>query len=164
MRPEERNAVYVNMMVDSLKRKQQILTFLYDCTKDQEQLLKDEDMDADAFMQLIDAKGERIDELTTIDEGFDTMFRLVKEEIEKNREDYREEIQKMQKLISEVSELGVQIQALEQQNSGHFKTYLARHRKEIHDFNMNNRTANSYYQNMANAHKPQTSYFFDETK
>ena len=164
MGPKERNAVYVNMMLDSLKRKQQILVFLYDCTKDQEQLLKDEDMDPDAFMQIIDAKGERIDELASIDEGFDTMFRLVKEEIEKNRESYRAEIQEMQRLISEVSELGVQIQALEQQNSSHFKTYLARHRREIHDFNMNNRTANSYYQSMANAPKPQTSYFFDETK
>ena len=164
MEAAARNAVYVNIMLDSLKRKQQILSFLYDCTKDQEQLLKDENMDPDAFKQLIDAKGERIEELSTIDDGFDTIFHLVKEEIEKNRENYREEILQMQKLITGVSEIGVQIQALEQQNSGHFKTYLARHRKEIHDFNMNNRTAGAYYQNMADAHKPQTSYFIDEKK
>jgi hypothetical protein len=157
-------AVYVDMMVDSLKRKQQILTFLYERTKEQERLLIDEDMDPDEFKLLVDAKGERLEELNTIDEGFDRLFNAVKKEIQANRDKYREQIQKMQSLIKVISDLGVQIQALEQQNSGHFQTYLARHRKVIHDFYVNNKTANAYYQNMAHAHKPQTSYFFDETK
>lgn len=164
MEEKKRNAVYVDMMVDSLKRKQQILSYLYDRTKEQERLLIDEDMNPDEFKALVDAKGARLEELNTIDEGFDALFNLVKQEIQKNRVDYREQIQTMQLLIKEISDLGVQIQALEQQNSGHFKTYLARHRKTIHDFHVNSRTANTYYQNMAHAHKPQTSYFFDETK
>lgn len=164
MDEKSRNAVYVNMMRDSLVRKKQILSFLYDATKEQEQLLKNEDMDPDDFKRLIDEKGERIEELNTIDEGFDTLFRLVKKEIEENRQDYRDEILQMQKLIAEIAEAGVQIQALEQQNSGHFKTYLARNRKAIRKFHVNSKTAGAYYQNMANAHKPQTSYFFDEKK
>lgn len=161
---KKRNAVYVTMMVDSLKRKKEILSYLYERTKEQERLLIDENMDPDAFKALVDAKGERIEELNTIDEGFDTLFKLVKQEIQTNRDDYREQILQMQVLIKEIADMGVQIQALEQQNSGHFKTYLARHRKTIRDFHVNNRTANTYYQNMAHSHKPQTSYFFDETK
>lgn len=164
MDASERNSVYVNMMVDSLKRKQQILSFLYECTKEQEQLLKDEEMDADSFQHLVDAKGERIQEINSIDDGFDTLFNLVKQELQENREYYRGEILQMQKLIAEISELGVQIQALELQNCEHFKTYVARHRRMIREFHESNKTASAYYQNMANSHKPQTSYFFDETK
>lgn len=161
---QTQNDVYVRMMVDALKRKKEILVFLYDKTKEQEQLLKDEQMSQDAFQATIDAKGEKIDALNELDDGFDTLFKYVKEEIEKNRMAYKEEIQTMQKLIGEVSELGIQIQALEHQNSGHFKVYLANQRKAIKEFHVNNKTASSYYQNMANTHKSEQSYFFNEAK
>ena len=77
---------------------------------------------------------------------------------------YKGEIQEMQKLIGEVSELGIQIQALEHQNSGHFKVYLANQRKAIKEFHVNNKTASRYYKNMANTHKSEQSYFFNEAK
>lgn len=47
MERQNENSVYVNMMVDSLKRKKQILLFLLEKTKKQESLLKDEEMDPD---------------------------------------------------------------------------------------------------------------------
>ena len=39
---ENENSVYVHMMVDSLKRKKQILMTLLSLTREQEQLLKDD--------------------------------------------------------------------------------------------------------------------------
>lgn len=164
MEEQNRNNVYVRMMVDALKRKKEILAFLYEKTKEQEQLLKDEGMSQDAFQATIDAKGEKIDDLNEIDEGFDTLFKYVEEEITKNRMAYKGEIQEMQKLIGEVSELGIQIQALEHQNSGHFKVYLANQRKAIKEFHVNNKTASRYYKNMANTYKSEQSYFFNEAK
>ncbi len=164
MNGESQNSVYVHMMVDALKKKKKILTFLQEKTKEQETLLKDEEMDIDIFQRIIDEKGEKIEELNQLDEGFDNLFRQVEKEITSNRENYREEIMEMQQLIGEVSEMGIQIQALEHQNSGHFKVYLANQRKNIREFHMSNRTASSYYQNMANVHKPEQSYFFNETK
>lgn len=158
------NGVYVGMMVDTLKRKKEILEFLYEKTKEQELLLKDDEMDEEKFQVTINEKGEKIEELNTIDEGFDALFKYVEKEIKANKNAYKEEIQLMQKLIGEVSELGIQIQALEHQNSGHFKVYLANQRKMIREFNVNNKTTSSYYQNMANVHKSEQSYFFNETK
>ncbi len=158
------NRVYVDMMVDTLRRKKKILLFLQEKTREQEILLKDEQMDPDLFQALIDEKGVKIEELNQIDEGFDALFRNVEKEITANREEYKSEILEMQRLIGEVSELGIQIQVLEHQNSGHFKVYLANQRKTIREFHVNNRTASSYYQNMANAHKSEQSYFFNETK
>lgn len=164
MEQENNNSVYVNMMVDSLSRKKKILEYILVKTREQENLLKDEEMDPDAFQAIIDEKGEQIDELNKIDEGFDTLFSYVEKEIKENRMAYRKQIEQMQQLIGEVSELGIQIQALEHQNSGHFKVYLANQRKLIRDFNVNSRTTTSYYQNMANVPKTEQSYFFNKTK
>mgnify|MGYP004509900261 FL=1 len=159
-----REEVYVNMMVDTLERKKTILEKLLHQTREQEALLKDEEMDVETFQNIIDRKGEEIEKLNQMDEGFDTLFRYVEKEITANRMTYKIQIQKMQKLINEVSELGIQIQALEHQNSGHFKIYLANQKQSVKKFYTNNRTAANYYQNMANAHKPGSSYFFNETK
>lgn len=164
MRNENRNRVYIDMMVDTLQRKKNILMFLLEKTRQQETLLKDDEMNPDDFQALIDEKGTKIELLNQMDEGFDALFRSVEQEITSNREEYKEEILEMQKLIREVSELGIQVQALEHQNSGHFKVYLANQRKKIRDFHVNHRTASSYYKNMANAHKQEQSYFFNETK
>ena len=164
MDQENNNSVYVNMMVDSLDRKKRILEYILVKTREQESLLKDEEMDPEAFRAIIDEKGEQIDELNKIDEGFDTLFSYVEKEIKENRMTYRKQIEQMQQLIGDVSELGIQIQALEHQNSGHFKVYLANQRKLIRDFNVNSRTTTSYYQNMANVPKTEQSYFFNKTK
>lgn len=164
MDKQSQDRVYVGMMVDTLRRKKEILTFLYKKTKEQELLLKDDEMDPEKFQATIDEKGAKIEELNEIDEGFDALFKYVEREIKANRYAYQEEILLMQKLIGEVSELGIQIQALEHQNSGHFKVYLANQRNMIREFHVNNKTTSSYYQNMANVHKPDQSYFFNETK
>lgn len=164
MEQENTNGVYVNMMVDSLNRKKRILEYILVKTREQENLLKDEEMDPDAFQAIIDEKGDQIDELNKIDEGFDTLFSYVEKEIKDNRMVYRAQIEQMQQLIGEVSELGIQIQALEHQNSGHFKVYLANQRKAIREFHVNNRTTSSYYQNMANVPMPEQSYFFNKMK
>lgn len=156
----DKNAVYIDMMADSLRRKREILQFLYDRTKRQEMLLVDEDMDTDEFKKLIDEKGVFIDELTRIDEGFDRLFGYVEKEIQANRMQYKEQIQKMQKMISEIVELGVQLQALEQQNTEHFEIFLNKKRKMIRTFHEGERTVNKYYQNMSG----QNPYFFDQSK
>ena len=97
-----------------------------------------------------------------IDEGFDALFKKVEKEITVHKKNYLTEIVTMQKLISAVSDLGLRIQALEAQNSERFKIYLASKRKQIHDYHVNSQTASRYYQNMANSHRPEQSYYFNE--
>lgn len=160
MAAADSNAVYVNMMADALKRKLEVLEFIYDRTKRQEALLVDDDMDTDVFMQIIKEKNTHIDELTRIDEGFDRLFHYVEAEIQKNKNMYKEQIQQMQNNISAIVELGVQIQALEQQNNEHFEMFLAKKRSKIRSFHEGSRTLNKYYQSAS----VQKSYFFDQKK
>lgn len=161
---QSQNRVYVTMMVDALKKKENVLTLLLEKTREQEMLLRSDELDEDEFSATIEEKGNGLDDLNQIDEGFDALFKMVKQEMTSHREQYRSQIKEMQTLIGRVSDLGVQIQALEQQNSERFKMYLSNKRKEIREFHVNNRTATSYYQNMANVHTPDQSYFFDEQK
>lgn len=161
---QSQKRVYVTMMVDALKKKERVLEFLLEKTREQEMLLRAEELDQSGFSVTIEEKGIKIDELNELDEGFDALFKMVKQEIVAHREEYRADIEQMQNLIGRISDLGVQIQALEHQNSERFKMYLSGKRKEIRDFHMSNRTASTYYQNMANVHTPDQSYFFDKSK
>lgn len=159
---EPQNRVYVSMMIDALKRKESILTALYEQTQEQEILLKGDEMDEDRFQQILDDKGNRIEELNELDDGFDVLFKAVEKEIVANRQDHIEEIREMQRLIASVSDLGVKIQALEHQNSTRLQAYLATKRKTIREFHVNNKTVATYYKNMSNTHRPDQSYFINE--
>ena len=119
---DSNNSVYVRMMVDVLKRKEKILQRILKQTKEQEVILKQEDVDYERFQSILDEKGKQIDELNEIDEGFDALFKKVEKEITAHKENYLTEIATMQKLISAVSDLGLRIQALEAQNSERLKS------------------------------------------
>lgn len=164
MEKEYENSVYVRMMADSLKKKEHILEFLYKKTAEQETILKSDEPDLEQFQQTIDEKGSQITQLDQLDQGFDTLFRLVEKEIQKNRRNYKEDIQEMQEQIRRVSDLSMKIQVLERQNSERLKGFLTRKKGEIREARLNGRTASSYYQNMANAHKSDQSYYLNEIK
>ena len=66
---DSNNSVYVRMMVDVLKRKEKILQRILKQTKEQEVILKQEDVDYERFQSILDEKGKQIDELNEIDEG-----------------------------------------------------------------------------------------------
>lgn len=161
---EYENSVYVRMMADSLKKKEDILEFLYKKTAEQETILRSDEPDLEQFQQTIDEKGSQITQLDQLDQGFDTLFRLVEKEIQENRDNYKEEIMEMQDQIRRVSDLSMKIQVLERQNSERLKGFLAKKKGEIREARMNGRTASSYYQNMANAHKSDQSYYLNEIK
>ena len=96
---DSNNSVYVRMMVDVLKRKEKILQRILKQTKEQEVILKQEDVDYERFQSILDEKGKQIDELNEIDEGFDALFKKVEKEITAHKANYLTEIATMQKLI-----------------------------------------------------------------
>ena len=57
---DSNNSVYVRMMVDVLKRKEKILQRILKQTKEQEVILKQEDVDYERFQSILDDKHEII--------------------------------------------------------------------------------------------------------
>ena len=128
---ERQNSVYVRMLEDVLKKKEHLLRDILERTREQEALLKQEELDQERFHEILEEKGRWIEALNEMDEGFDTLFAKVESEIRSHKDQYKENIQRMQKSIVIVSEYGMKIQALENQNSERLKAYLSAERKKI---------------------------------
>lgn len=159
----DNNSTYIQVMIQSLNRKKEVLEKIIECTQGQELVLKEEEVDLDQFGDLIDEKQKWIDQLNLLDTGFEKLFERVKEEIQLHREQYQVEIQQMQGLIKEITDLGVNLQTSEIRNKARFEQYSANKKKEIRAFKMSNTSATKYYQNMSNQHQGQ-SYFLDKKK
>lgn len=158
------NQTYISMMEDSLRKKKSILTSLYDQTKEQEMLLSADEMDVDRFEKLLDEKGIGIDELNKLDDGFDSLYKKLEQELMGNQESYKEEISRMKSLITDVTDLGTKIQVLERKNHDRFQQYISSEREKLKAANKSQQTAMTYARNMSDRHKPGDSYFVNETK
>ncbi len=155
---------YVDMMVESLQKKKKVLESLYDLTREQESLLKSEEMDVDRFSEITEMKGQGIDELGALDTGFDSMYKKLEQELMKNRGFYESEISRMKELISDITDLSSGIQALEKKNYDQFQIYMKKERTRLRQLNSSQQTAQTYARNMVGSHRPENSYFVNETK
>lgn len=157
-------SVYISALQDSLKSKWDILKQILGLTEQQEKILDAGEMDWDSFDALVQEKGKLLGKIEELDKGFDDLFGKIGTTLKENSAQYKPQILEMQNAIRVVTECGVKIQALEKKNKDKFAAAVANKRKEIKDFRASNKTATSYYQNMANQHHEWQSYFYDKKK
>lgn len=155
--------VYVNVLVDSLQRKSSALQGILEYTKKQEQILAVDPFDEEEFMQTISGKQRFLDRIQELDSGFEAVFNRVDAELKTGREKYATQIQTMQKLITEIAGLGMDIEALEQRNKVQMEKVLSARKDTIKSARANNSAVNNYYRNMASQQYNQ-SYFLDQKK
>ena len=163
MRDNEK-ATYLNIMINSLKKKEELLKVLKSDTLKQAGILEKEEFDADGFDETIDTKQKTIDELLKIDEGFMEMYNRVKDALISNGKDYAPEVEKAKELIKRQTDLSIELQALEEKNRLKLAVHLAKGRQKGKDFRTSSRTAAAYYKNMTNRHHDGDSYFLDSKK
>lgn len=157
-------AVYVSVLHDSLRDKCKVLQEILKLTKEQQELLCREEMDFDAFDALMQDKEVLIQRMQELDRGFQNLFDIIGDALKEDSGRYKAQILEMQNDIREITDCSVKIQALEQKNKEKFTASVAKKRREIRDFKVSNKTAVSYYQNMANQHHEWQSYFVDKKK
>lgn len=153
--------MYLRMMSDILRKKEQHLQELLNLTKQQEHLLKDKEFSEAAFSELMDKKEIHIKKVLEFDSGFQAIYNRIEEELKQHRQDYREQVEELQTMITRVTELGVAIQALEQKNKTGMEAYLSERKHGIKQFKVSRQTADRYYKNMVGM-KQGASYFMDE--
>lgn len=164
MEKESNKRVYASMMVDSLQKKCVILVTLYDLTVNQEKLLKDSEMDADEFAIITEKKGSFIEELNSLDSGFDSLYKKLEIELTGNQSKYAAEISQMKELISRITDLSTRVQILEKKNYEKFQLYMKEERTRLKNANASQQTASTYARNMVGSHREGNSYFVNETK
>lgn len=140
---------YLSVLENSLSQKIQVLDEILALDVEQEKLLKQEKLDLEVFDELVDRKDLLAEKLERLDDGFETLYARVRDQLQDNKETYRSQIAAMQKLIEQVTEKTVAIQARETRN----KELLSKQLSELHQGLSQNRrsskAAYDYYKNMS---------------
>lgn len=84
-----------------------------------------------------------------LDEGFQSVFDRIKEELSDNKQMYSDEIETMKTLIKAVTELGAKIEVQEARNKVKVEAMFRRERQEHKEAKRSASMAKSYYQNMS---------------
>lgn len=163
MEQDNQKGTYMALMEASLIKKSSTLDQLLHLSRGQEAEIGQETMNEDHFEELFQKKDELIQTMLMLDDGFEQIYQRIKEELNNHPGSYQKEIGRLTDLITEVTDKGVALQALELRNKTNLERYLQRKRRVIRDSKLNMNSASHYYKNMANQNQQQ-SYFFDKKK
>lgn len=108
-------------------------------------------------------KGEVVEKILRLDEGFNSVFNRIKEELQTNKGKYAKDIEHLKELVASVTDLGVRIQAQELRNKQLVEKRFAQMRKELSQAKRTTSTANAYYKNVNNLNQYE-SHFLDQKK
>ncbi len=139
---------YIEIMIQSLKKKIQVLDQIIELDKLQKEQLEDPLASADDFDQTVEDKAALIQQLDQLDSGFDKLYSRVKEELQGNKEAFSEQIAKMQELIRSITDRSVKIQSQEARNKNLMTQKFAKVKKQVKEVRTNTKVANQYYRNM----------------
>ncbi len=139
---------YVDIMLQSLKKKLQVLEEIKRLNVLQKELLEDEKADADEFDKTVEDKSKLIEQLEQLDSGFDKLFERVREELQEHKEDYKPQIAGMQEAIRKITDLSMELQAQEAKNKDLMTRKFVSVRQKAKIVRTNTKAASQYYQNM----------------
>ncbi len=141
---------YVNIMIDSLQKKIDVLDAIIRKNEEQNKIVATDITDWDTFDKNADEKSELIDKIEEIDQGFDSLFKKVETVLQSpfGKQTYRDQIAKMQQLITLITEKSVAIQAAEVRNKTLIEKRFAESHQRIGQSRTSSKVARDYYRNM----------------
>lgn len=141
----------LDMLEESLVKKIEIMKKIEEeNTRQKEILLNSEDVNLEAFDKTLDTKGEYIDELEKLDDGFQSLFDRVKQEVGDNKKTYADQIKRMQELIHEIMDRSASIEAAEHRNKKLAENYFSSEREKMATGKRSSAAAFNYYTTMNN--------------
>lgn len=142
---------YLEILEESLKKKIVVLDEIEDYTTKQESLLRQENVSMEELDANMEQKDELIQKLTDLDEGFEALYERVKEQLSANRDAYKDQIKRLQALITKVTEKSVSVQAKESRNKKLVEDYFTRKKSEIRQGRQASKTVLNYYKSMSDS-------------
>ena len=143
---------YIQIMIESLTKKSEILDTIIRKNEAQRECVADkefDDVDWDAFNLLIAEKEVAIERIVKMDEGFQSLYDRVKEQLGENKDKYADKIREIQRLIGVITGQGVKISTGEERNRKLIEKLFGSRKKEIRKTRNSLRAANSYAQTMS---------------
>ncbi|MCR5356020.1 MAG: hypothetical protein K6E63_01315 [Lachnospiraceae bacterium] len=145
---------YLQVMIDSLNKKEALLDRLIEKNNAQEACIKGktyEEVDWNLFNLLVEEKGVAIDRIIAIDEGFESTYKLVKDEVTSNPDKYRDKVRILQEIITRLTDKGAHIQTGEERNRQIIDNIFLATRQEIKKQRTGMKVATTYYNTMRNS-------------
>ncbi len=142
---------YLKILEESLRKKLQVLDEIQAYNEKQKQVFQSDSVELDEFDAAVEEKGKLIEQISKLDEGFETLYSSVAKELDGNREKYTKQIQTLKQLIQQVTEKGVSVQAQEARNKALIEAYFAKERNQLRQGRQASKVAYDYYKSMSNA-------------
>ena len=153
----------VQILLQSLEKKNQILDQLISHNELQERLLKEEELNLDQLDQMLDEQGRLVEELDQIDQGFETLHDRMREEIIGNKEKYRVQIGRMQECIQQITAKIATINAGNMRNKILAENQFKKQKQAIGSSVSKTKVARNYYNSMNHLNYV-TPQFYDSKK
>lgn len=140
---------YLQIMIESLEKKSQVLDKIIELNKVQAEISSHQPMDMKAYDKSMDDKGELIDEINRLDDGFTSTYELVKDAVQAELDKYRKQVLVLQELIRAAVDKGMTIETQEKRNKAALETVFRMKRQEIKQMKVSNTAAVKYYKAMS---------------
>ena len=158
------NNSYITILIESLEKKSEILDKVIETDTEQTEIISKEEPDMEALSKNMDVIEELALELEKLDDGFESVYEKVREELLGNKEAYREEIKRMQQLITEVTEKSVKVQTTEARNKNKVVQMFKNERRKLGARRQSARVLNDYKYMVNGLDKQLEPYFLDSKK
>ena len=139
---------YIEIMIQSLNKKLQVLDAIIEQNVKQKEILENPKSTVEEFDATVEAKSTLIEQMQQLDSGFEKLFDRVKEELADKKEDYTDSIVTMQNCIRRVTDKSMEIQVQEARNRDLMVRKFAFVRETAKNVRTNSKVANQYYKNM----------------
>lgn len=136
----------LQILQDSLEKKIDLLGTIEEKSKEQEMIIKKENFTFQEMDENMEEKSKLIEQLSLLDNGFETLYEKIRKELLENKDQYRIQIEEIQNLIVEVTARGASIEAIEARNKATIEAYFSREKKELQKRKNVSSVARSYYQ------------------
>ncbi len=143
---------YIQIMIESLNKKSELLDRIIRNNEEQHECVADktfDDINWDSFNLIVAQKQASIDRIVKMDEGFQSLYDRVKEQLNTDRDRYADKIKEMQRLISVITEQGVKISTGEERNRKIIDKVFGDRKSEIKRTRSSLQVASSYAQTMS---------------
>lgn len=144
----DNNNSYIDLLTDSLKKKIILLKEITELNIRQKEAVASEKFDIEEFDAVSEDKGRLLDEINKLDDGFETLYNRVSEELKANKTQYSDKIKMMQDLIQEIMELTTSIEAEEKRIKSSVEGQFIKIKQSIKETRKNSRAVSNYYKNM----------------
>lgn len=154
---------YLGILEESLEKKSAVLDEIMSYNNAQEQLLKNEKISMEELDANMENKDALIQKILDLDAGFESLYERISGQLLADKDAYKVQIGRLQKLIQQVTEKSVSVQAQEARNKKLIDDYFAREKGKLRQGRQTSKAAYGYYKSISNSNavSPQ---FMDQKK